>query len=91
LKEFDASFEGEKPKAPPIAFKPAPSAPKAPVAARNSLDDLLKKFDGAFKPDGTLTHPPSAENAKPFTFMSAIPKKKDPEIAPAPAPMMAGP
>ena len=94
LGEFDASFEGEKParnespKAPPIAFNPAPSAPKAPVLARKSAVDLQAEFDGAFNPDGTWKDP---SNAKPFTFMSAAPKKKDPEMAPATAPTMSGP
>ena len=94
LEEFDASFEGEKlvqnvsPKVPPVAFKSEPSALKAPVLAGNSPLDLQKEFDAAFNPDGTWKDP---SNAKPFTFMSAIPKKKDPEMAPTTAPTMAGP
>jgi hypothetical protein len=94
LKDFEASFrpnspaQNESPKAPPIAFKSEPSVLKAPVLARNSPVDLQKEFDAAFNPDGTLKDP---SNAKPFSFMSAAPKKKDLEMAPATAPTMSGP
>jgi len=66
-----------------------------------TLDALLGDFEASFRPNSPAQNelpkaPPIAfklepSNAKPFTFMSAAPKKKDPEMAPATAPTMSGP